>query len=153
MPMWVCRKNKLHLNNLKSGRGTLQVPTRISAKPFSRKATKETLILNHTSTRITARSTRKKQLKMKKTKGMRPSKAKTFNRPSGIILKALNLIAVCLSLMETEPWFIWNSNVNIWISIEFQKALDDCNSALALNKTYVKAYHRKAKALQGLSKD
>lgn len=35
--------------------------------------------------------------------------------------------------------------------LEFQKALDDCESALRINPKYVKAYHRKAKALIGLS--
>jgi hypothetical protein len=37
------------------------------------------------------------------------------------------------------------------IILEFKKALDDCESALRLNCQYTKAYHRKAKALIGLS--
>ena len=36
--------------------------------------------------------------------------------------------------------------------IEFQKALNDCDSAIRLNPKYTKAYHRKAKALLGISK-
>jgi len=40
----------------------------------------------------------------------------------------------------------------LFLKSEFTKALDDCNQALQLNPNYVKAYHRKAKALIGLSK-
>lgn len=36
--------------------------------------------------------------------------------------------------------------------VEFQKALNDCDSAIRLNPKYTKAYHRKAKALLGISK-
>lgn len=35
---------------------------------------------------------------------------------------------------------------------DFTKCLDDCDKALAISPTYAKAYHRKAKALVGLSK-
>ena len=36
-------------------------------------------------------------------------------------------------------------------NIEFQKALNDCQEAIKINPQYTKAYHRKAKALIGIS--
>ena len=35
---------------------------------------------------------------------------------------------------------------------DFMKCLDDCDKALEISPGYAKAYHRKAKALIGLSK-
>jgi hypothetical protein len=40
---------------------------------------------------------------------------------------------------------------NYFIFIEYQKCIDDCENTLKIDTKYVKAYHRKAKALIGLS--
>ena len=37
-------------------------------------------------------------------------------------------------------------------NLDFQLCINDCDKALALNASYTKALHRKAKALVGLSK-
>jgi len=37
--------------------------------------------------------------------------------------------------------------------IEYNRCIEDCENAMRINKNYTKAYHRKAKALVGLSRN
>lgn len=66
--------------------------------------------------------------------------------------EAVNCYSKSIALFQDESATYSNRALAYIKTREFARAVEDANTALTLDPTYIKAYHRRGKAYQALSK-
>lgn len=84
-------------------------------------------------------------------KGNESVKSKDFDEAIGYYTRSIELDPTMAASYCNRALAYLKKKGSMVCNVDFQKALVDCEEAIQLNSKYIKAYHRKGKAYQGLS--